>query len=117
MEDRVLRLVIEGLEPLLVNPGVLRGVQTAQKEDLSALDGSRRKLALVAHTSSAYQPSCIRTRGRRRRQGRRRVSQAVGAVNSPFLGRRHCVCGRAVLMVVPGHGSDGDGGRGGGGHV
>jgi len=90
-----LRLVIKGLEPLLVNPGIVSGVQTM-------VDSKLR--------DHAVPPVLPRQRGwpNMPQHGRAASDHSKGragvlAEHSPFLGGRRGVGGRSIEMVVPGN--------------
>lgn len=100
--------MVKGLEPLLVNPGVLGRVQTKSAVSLVLL-------LFLQNPLDGMVGRICRNAGRRPRSATRAGRFATG--HSPFLSGRRGVRGRPIEMVVPGNRAGGDGGSGGGSDV
>lgn len=93
-----LRLVIESLGPLLVNPGVLGRVKTVMQP---------LAIRFFAFSQVTFDGICLRGSF-----PLARTSLISSRNHVPLLSRSHGIDGRAVHVVVPRNGTDGESSRG-----
>ena len=88
--------MVKGLEPLLVDPGVLVGVQTVSTVSFTVFQ------FLQCSSDDVVGRICLNGDGQRRPTAKAgRLSK--WAKHSPFFGRRRGIGGRSVKVVIPGN--------------